>query len=96
MEKTDYIVIQLPEWDGWRIAGSGIDWQMQRLTTEKGVEKWKGTNFWPAIEYAVGAAYERTLRECGKEFKDMQSLVDECAKVKERLTKAVRKAVADA
>lgn len=91
-EENDYIVIQLPDWDGWRIAGSDNEWQMQRIVKGKHGETWKGTNFWPSIEFAVGAAYERTLRERGVTV-DLRDVPDECRKAKEELVKAVRKAV---
>ena len=96
MDKTDFIVIQLPEWDGWRIAGSDNDWQMQVYKENGGKAngpRWVGTNFWPSLDFAIGSAYERTLRECGKDFKSLEELVDECRRVKDELVKAVRKAV---
>lgn len=95
MAKSDYIVIQLPEWDGWRIAGSDNDWQMQVYEehgNKDGSPRWRGTNFWPSIEFAVSYAYERTLRESGKHIKSMDGLLDECARVKDELIAAVRKA----
>lgn len=95
MAKKDYITIQLPEWEGWRVAGSERDWQIQRLVDGNNGEQWRGTNFWPSAEYAIMAAYERTLRECGKEFASLKAFVDECRRVKAELVKAVRKAVGE-
>lgn len=91
-------VIQLPEWGGWRIEGAALDWQMQELVKDgkaEGGKRWKGKNFWPSAEYAVAAAYERTLRECGEEFASLEAFVDECRRVKAELVKAVRKAVGE-
>ena len=88
-------VIQLPEWKGWRIAGNDKEWQIQRLhsVNDDGVERWMPTNFYPALEHAVGYAYERTLRESPKKAVDIREVRDECERVKARLVKAVRKAV---
>ena len=89
-------IIQLPEWDGWRIKGEKLDWQLQKLTKDKSKEGgvyWRGTNFWPSAEYAIAHAYERTLRECGKEFASLSEPVDESRRIKEQLIAAVRKAV---
>lgn len=90
-------VIKLPEWDGWRIEGTKLDWQIQELINDKkseGGKRWKGVNFYPAASYAVGAAYERTLRECGKEFASLADFEGECARVKDELIAAVKKAIA--
>ena len=89
------MIIQLPEWDGWRIKGDALDWQIQKRYEVKGKERWEGTNFYPARESAVGAAYERTLRESPKEAVDIREVRDECERVKARLIKAVRKAVGE-
>ena len=89
------MIIQLPEWDGWRIKGDALDWQIQKRYEVKGKERWEGTNFYPALEYAVGAAYERTLRESPKEAVDIREAAAECERVKVRLLKAVRKAVGE-
>ena len=90
------MIIQLPEWDGWRISGERLDWQMQELINDaraEGGKRWKGTNFWPSLEYAIGAAYERTLRESGKKLDGPNEWLDECKRVKDALVKAVKKAV---
>ena len=87
------MIIQLPEWDGWRIEGADLDWQIQKRRKVKGEERWEGTNFYPSLEYAVGAAYERTLRESPKTAVDIREVAAECERVKVRLLKAVRKAV---
>lgn len=89
------MIIQLPEWDGWRIEGSDLDWQIQKRRKVKGEERWEGTNFYPALEHAVGAAYERTLRESPKTAVDVREVAAECERVKTRLIKAVRKAVGE-
>ena len=91
-------VIQLPEWDGWRIEGEGLSWEVQELVNDKkseGGKRWKGVKFYSALEYSVGEAYERTLKECGKEFTSLEELVDECHKTKDKLLKAVRRALKD-
>ena len=90
-------VIQLPEWKGWRIVGNDKEWQIQRLhsVSDEGVEKWTPTNFYQALEHAVGYAYERTLRESPKTSVDIREVAAECERVKVRLLKAVRKAVGE-
>lgn len=93
MAEKRYTVIQLPEWDGWRIAGNDREWQIQRRSEGRNGVEWRGTNYWPSIEYAVGFAYERTLRELGEEFESLDLFVAECRRVKDELVKAVRKAV---
>ena len=86
------MIIQLPEWDGWRIAGSGIDWQIQKLCKRKDREDtWEGTNYFPTLESAIGYAYERTLRESPKSIVAIREVHIECEKTKSRLLKAVKK-----
>lgn len=90
------MVIQLPEWDGWRIEGEGRDWQLQVYEpngAKDGGPRWRATNYWPSLEHAIGHAYERTLRELPKTV-DIRDVPAECERVKARLLKAVRKAVA--
>lgn len=87
------MIIQLPEWDGWRIEGTNLDWQIQQRTTNKGAEQWNATNYYSAIEYAIGYAYERTLRESGRKLTERNEWMDECERVKDALLKAVKKAV---
>ena len=88
------MIIQLPEWEGWRIAGSGLDWQIQKLCNRKDREDtWEGTNYFPSLEAAIGYACERTLRESPKTIAAIREVHDECEKTKSRLLKAVKKAV---
>ncbi len=89
------MIIQLPEWKDWRIAGGNLDWQIQKRRKVKDEERWDGTNFYSALEHAVGAAYERTLRESPKMAVDIREVAAECERVKTRLLKAVRKAVGE-
>ena len=89
------MVIQLPEWDGWRIAGCDRDWQVQELRKRKGEAVWEGRNFFNALEHAVGFAYERTLRERGEKATGVNEWLISCKVVKKQLLDAVRKAVRD-
>ena len=86
------MVIQLPEWDGWLIEGSGLDWQVRKRKKRKGGGyKWEATNFFPTLDSAVAFAYERTLKESGLVTDDLREAEKECRKVKDSLLKAVRK-----
>ena len=90
------MIVELPEWDGWRVSGERLDWQIQEYVKdakEPSGHRWKGVKFYPAIEHAIGAAYERTLRESPKTAVDVREVAAECERVKARLIKAVRKAV---
>ena len=86
------MIIQLPEWDGWRISGESIAWEVQAIT-KKG--EWRATNYFSTLDAAMGYAYERTLRECGiGHVVDMtREALIQCEKTKSALLKAVRKAV---
>lgn len=86
------MVIQLPEWDGWRIKGEALDWQVQKRRKRGGGETWDGVNFFNSLEAAIGHAYERTLRELPGAV-DLRDVPAECEKVKTRLLKAVKRAV---
>ena len=90
------MIIQLPEWDGWRIAGEEGDYQIQVYQKSGGKdngERWKATNYFPSLESAIGYAYERTLRESPKTIAAIREVHVECEKTKSRLLKAVKKAV---
>ena len=92
------MIVELPEWNGWRISGERLDWQIQEYAKdakEPSGHRWKGVNFYPSLEAASGAAYERTLRESPKEAVDIREAAAECERVKARLIKAVRKAVGE-
>lgn len=92
------MIVELPEWDGWRVSGERLDWQIQEYVKdakEPSGHRWKGVKFYPAIEHAIGAAYERTLRESPKTAVDIREVAAECERVKARLIKAVRKAVGE-
>lgn len=92
------MIVELQEWDGWRVSGERLDWQIQEYVKdakEPSGHRWKGVKFYPAIEHAIGAAYERTLRESPKKAVDVREVAAECERVKTRLLKAVRKAVGE-
>lgn len=89
------MIIQLPEWDGWRIEGETFEWQIQKASKRKRGEGWEATNYFPTLEAAIGHAYERTLRESPKTAVDIREVAAECERVKARLIKAVRKAVGE-
>ncbi len=92
------MIVELPEWDGWRVSGERLDWQIQEYVKdakEPSGHRWKGVKFYPALEHAIGAAYERTLRESPKMAVDIREVAAECERVKVRLLKAVRKAVGE-
>lgn len=88
------IEIRLPEWENWRIAGEDKEFEVQRLVDGKNGPEWRATNYFSTIEGAIGYAYERTLRESPKSIAAIREVHIECEKVKSRLIKAVRKAVA--
>lgn len=90
-------VIQLPEWEGWRIADSDDGmWEVQEFEEKggRGEPRWRAVNFFPTLDAAIGYAYERTLRESPKSIAQIREVHIECEKVKSRLLKAVKKAVA--
>ena len=88
------MIIQLPEWEKWRIAGSEHDWQVQKLRNRKNAEPtWEGERFYPSLDYAINYAYEKTLRENGITATDFETAIKECERVKKSLIAAVRKAV---
>ena len=91
------MIIKLPEWDGWRVAGSDTDWQIQEYVKDAkadGGHRWKGVNFFGSLEHAIGFAYERTLRERGEKVGEENAWLDECRRVKKSLLAAVKKVVA--
>ena len=90
MAKKEYTVVQLPEWGDWRVAGSDMDWQVQVLKRRKRGDEWEGVNFFPSLEFAIGKAYEKALRESGKEIASADGLVAECRRVKDELVAAVK------
>lgn len=57
------MIVQLPEWDGWRVSGESLDWQIQTRKKRKTGETWEMTNSFQTLEHAIGFAYERTLKE---------------------------------
>ena len=89
------LIIQLPEWDNWRISGEDLAWEVQKVVHKKQGDVWEATNWFSSLDAALGYAYERTLRELG-----MGSTIDmirevhiACEKTKSSMLKAVRKAV---
>ena len=88
------MIIQLPEWKDWRIAGSNLDWQIQKVVHKKQGDVWEATNFFPNLESAIGYAYERTLRESPKSIAMIREVHIECERTKSHMLKAVKKAVA--
>ena len=88
------MVIQLPEWDGWRISGEKLAWEVQKVVHKKQGDAWEATNWFSSLDAALGYAYERTLRECGiGHVVDMtrEALVA-CERTKSSLLKAVKAA----
>lgn len=85
------MVIELPEWDGWRIAGENMSWEVQAVTKSGKYEgEWHPTNYFTSLDSAIGYAYERTLRESPKTAKTIREVHIECEKTKSRLVKAVK------
>ena len=85
------MIIKLPEWDGWRIAGSGIDWQVQKFIKRKDGEQWQATNYYMSLDSALAAAFERTLRESNEKAETVREMKKECKRVKDALLREVRK-----
>ena len=90
------MIVEIPGHEDWRIAGSDNDWQIQTTHKNgKSAGEWYGTNFFGGLEYAVGFAYERILRESGDAV-DLADVPAECARAKDELLKAVRRALKEA
>lgn len=87
------MIIKLPEWTDWRIEGSDLDWQIQKVVHRKKGDTWEGTNFFPSLDAALSFAYERTLRESKATAVEIREVLGECEKVKARLLRAAKKAV---
>ena len=86
---TDYTTIQLPQWKDWRIAGTKLDWQMQEVRSHgKRGDEWQPVRYYPHLEQALQAAYDRSLKESGKKFNSIKELRKECFKAKEELKEA--------
>ncbi|HAM16033.1 MAG TPA: hypothetical protein DCP91_09300 [Eggerthellaceae bacterium] len=91
------MIIQLPEWKTWRISGYGIDWQVQQQYQKgKQAGEWYGVKFFSSLQYAIGEAYERTLRESPAVADSSELLLAECERVKKALVAAVKKAISHA
>ena len=90
------MVIQLEEWDGWRVAGGDHAWEVQQQH-EKGKQagEWYATNWFSSLDAAIGYAYERTLKECGMghTVDMMREALVQCERTKSSLLREVRKAV---
>lgn len=89
------MVIQLPEWDGWRISGEALSWEVQKLVRKKQGEVWEPTNYFPSLDAAIGYAYERTLRECGMghTVDMMREALVQCERTKSSLLREARKVI---
>lgn len=84
------MVIQLPEWKSWRVAGSDTDWQVQVLRRRSTkADTWEGTNFFSTLAGALAFAYEKALRESPETARDVKSALAECRRVKDAIAKAV-------
>ena len=91
------MVIQLPEWDGWRISGDRNDWQIQTVQKDgKNAGEWRGIKYFNALEWAVNAAYEKALKESPLVASTLEGASAECKRIKDSLARAVRKAVKEA
>ena len=92
-KRRPFMVIEIEGCD-FRISGSDTDWQVQYpWTDKKGEVQWKGRYFFPSLDFAIAKAYELALRESPAKV-DIKQASAECAKVKDALIRAVRKAVA--
>lgn len=84
--------IKLDEWDGWRIAGSDLDWQIQVLVKDRKSllgYRWSGIRFYTSLGAALEYAYEKTLRDSKESATSMKRAVNECKRVKDALKEAV-------
>ena len=88
------MIIQPPEWEGWRISGGDTDWRIEYAHKRKGEDEWRPMYFYSCLEYAVEKAYELTLRESQTAANDLKAALAECRRVKKALADEVRKAVA--
>ena len=90
------MIIQLPEWEKWRISGESLDWQVQELTKDKSKpngEYWRGVNFFSTLDAALGYAYERSLREGNTRIELIREVHIACEKTKSGLLREARKAL---
>ena len=90
------MIIQLPEWNDWRIEGSDNDWQIQTLVHRGRGDSWDATNYFPSLAYAISHAYEKALRASKKRAETMDQVLIECNRVKDGLVEAVEKALKEA
>ena len=58
--------------------------------------EWYGVKFFSSLQYAIGEAYERTLRESPAVADSSELLLAECERVKKALVAAVKKAISHA
>ena len=77
--------------NGWRIAGTDMDWQIQRQT-KSGKRKgdWYATNYYSSLEFAMEKAYEMTLRDSKAFASEFLDALEECRRVKRELVSEVR------
>ena len=88
------MIIEIPGCS-FRVCGEKLDWQIQYEVNRKTRENtWEGKYFFPSLEFAIGKAYELALMEDANTV-DISSIQNECSRVKDRLVKAVKKAIKD-
>lgn len=88
------MIIQLPDWKGWRIEGGDLAWEVQQLR-EKGktAGEWYTTNWFNSLDAALGYAYERSLREKDSRIEMIREVHIACEKTKSGLLREARRAL---
>lgn len=86
------MVVKIPGRDDLRIVGEDLDWQVQKKHLKgKQAGEWYTTNYFTSLDHAILFIYESILRRSRKNV-DLKEALEECRKVKESLSRAVRRA----
>lgn len=87
------MIIQLPEWEDWRISGEKLAWEVQKVVHKKQGDVWETTNWFPSLDAALGYAYERSLREKNTRIELIREVHIACEKTKSGLLREAREAL---
>lgn len=82
------MIIQLDE--KTRISGTNLDWSVEILRKGKNGDYWKGTNFFPSLEYALQFAFEKHLKSSTAVAATLDDYVDELNRCKSEILAAMR------
>lgn len=79
-------VIELEEWDGWRIVGNGESWQIQ----QRDGSAWKPRQTFPTLLAAALAAYDYAVSGAGFEVRSARDLCEVCELMAGRMRDAFK------